>query len=119
MESCRVSYCSVSTTHRVNLFSAAERLRNIITVPVDTSMSDYMYRSCNGKFLMAEAFVALAKITYTETRVPSDLELSNVQMTRKRSKETSGNEASPYTLLARPVAKRRIAGRRPDFSCKQ
>ena len=106
MESCRVCYCSVSTTHRVNLFSVAERLSKIITVPVvhDTSMSDYMYRSCNGKFLMAEA---LAKTTYTETRVPSDLELSNVQMTRKRSKETSGNEASPYTLQARSQLKER------------
>ena len=131
-QSCRICCCSVSATHRVALFSreslearVAERLNKVIKVPVVQSdcVSNYMCRSCNKKFLMAESFMELAMTTYTKTRVSPDLELSRsnitqIQSTRKRSKETSGDGASPHTHQVRPITKRHtsgVCGRRLDF----
>lgn len=123
-ESCRICCCSLSATHSVSLFSShsiklrvAERLSRILSIPViqDHSISNYICRSCNKKFLMAEAFVELARTSYSKTGVPPCLDVQT-SACRKRTKETSGHEASPHTMQARPTAKHHTAGRRLDFS---
>ena len=87
--------------------------------------SKFICRPCNRKFLSAESFRALAKASYDKSRVSlsssSSPKSSQVQVTRKRPKDTSGVGASPHTNQSRPVAKCQtvgVPGRRLNFSVR-
>ena len=108
----------VPPTHCVALFSLnsglAERLSKVADVPVapDDGLTKFICGICNRKLLSAESFIRTAKASYEKNKAsPSgsatgDTMGSQAQMTRKRTKDTSGPEASPHTSQCRPVAKR-------------
>ena len=58
---------------------------------------------CNRKFLLAESFITTAMASYEKSNAsPSGtggVMGSRAQVTRKRTKNTSGPEASPHTNL--------------------
>ena len=62
--------------------------------------------------MSAESFIRTAKASYAKNKASpsgsgtSDTMGSQAQITRKRTKDTSGPEASPHTSQCRPVAKR-------------
>ena len=63
---------------------------------------------CNRKFILAESFITTAKASYEKSNAsPSGTGCtigSQAQVTRVRTKDTSGPEASPNTSQCRPVA---------------
>ena len=110
------------------------RLSRIIDLPVtaDDGLSQHICRPCNRKFIAAESFRSSAKTSYerkgfhvsvlgspqSSPKVPSVASIC----TRKRTKDTSGIGASPYTSKARPLAKRSttgVPGRRLAFPAKE
>ena len=120
-KSCRICGSVVPPTHCVALFSTkslnsglAERLSKVADVPVapDDGLTKFICGICNRKFLSAESFIRTAKASYEKNKAsPSgsgtgDTMGSQGQITRKRTKDTSGPEASPHTSQCRPVAKR-------------
>eukprot|EP00731_Ephydatia_muelleri_P019665 Em0012g490a len=92
----------------------AERLSKVADVPVapDDSLTKFICGICNRKLLSAESFIRTAKASYAKNKASpsgsgtSDTMGSQAQITRKRTKDTSGPEASPHTNQCRPVAKR-------------
>ncbi|KAL5517815.1 hypothetical protein EMCRGX_G003436 [Ephydatia muelleri] len=105
--------------HRPSILTAdsaclAERLSKVADVPVapDDGLTKFICGICNRKLLSAESFIRTAKASYAKNKASpsgsgtSDTMGSQAQITRKRTKDTSGPEASPHTSQCRPVAKR-------------
>ena len=118
-KSCRICGSVVSPTHCVALFSReslasdlADRLSKLADVPVapDDGLSRFMCRSCKNKLVSAEYFRTTAKASYEknkDTLIATGSAMGSlVQVTNKRTKDTSGPGASPHTRQCRPVAKR-------------
>ena len=105
-------------------------LSKVLDLPVSSSdgLSPYLCRSCMNKFYTVqsklESLRTLAKVGYEKSGqfrsvVPACSSVSTVQPSKKRTKDTSGVDASPHTLKARPLAKRvtlGVPGRRLAFS---
>eukprot|EP00731_Ephydatia_muelleri_P030838 Em0022g352a len=111
----KLSSCS-SLTGPTNR-GLADRLSKVADVPVapDDGLAKFICGICNRKFLLAESFIATAKASYEKSNAsPSGTGGtigSQAQVSRKRTKDTSGPEASPHTTQCRPVAKRLTAER--------
>ena len=110
---CRLCCNAVSSTHCLALFSkdVPDRLSS------SDGLSSYLCRSCVNKFhtveLKLESLRSLAKAGYEKGgQCISVLPCSMVTMqsTKKRTKDTSGVDASPHTVQARPLAKRFTVG---------
>ena len=87
----------------------------------ESGLSFHMCRSCMRKFQAAETFRSMAKSSYEKqgyNALPPPLHSPLVHGCRKRTKDTSGFEASPHTAQARPLAKRStvaVGGRKLAF----
>ena len=128
----------MSRTHYVTLFSReslasdlANRLSKVADVPVASDgLSRFICIPCKNKLMSGEYFrtTAKAKATYEKNKDPTltaSGSNSQVQVTNKRTKDSSGPGASHQTRQCRPGAKRLTPehpGRRltyPDCdSCK-
>ena len=102
------------------------RVSRVVELPVsrEDGLSPHLCRPCMRKFQAAEAFRSLArsryeKRGYSQAPPPHPVHTPGAHGSRKRTKSTSGFEASPHTLQARPSAKRStiaVAGRRLAFT---
>ena len=132
---CRLCCNAVTSTHCLALFSKEAlqknvpgRLSKLLDLPVSSSdgLSPYLCRSCANKFHTVESklesFRSLAKTGYEkggQNRSVFPSSSVSVQAPKKRTKDTSGEDASPHTVQARPLAKRftiGVSGRRLAFS---
>ena len=99
------------------------RLSRLLDLPVCKSdgLSEYVCRPCTRKVDALTAFRLLAKESYqcqgSKEQVPCRIPSSPVSSTgrraptpRKRTKDTSGTEASPHTVQSRPLTKRITVG---------
>ena len=123
---CRLCCNVVTSTHCLALFSKESlqknlpgRLSKLLELPVSSSdgLSAYLCRSCVNKFHTAESKLdslrTLARAGYEKGgHNRSVLPSSSVteQAAKKRTKDTSGVDASPHTVQARPLAKRFTIG---------
>ena len=115
MATCRVCSSVVGRTHCVTFFSPemtkcnlASRMSKLLEVPIcqEDTLSKFVCRSCKTKFISVESKLeslrTLAKSSYQVQSGPEQ------QSSRKRTKDTSGDNASPSTVKARPASKRGI-----------
>ncbi|KAL5500465.1 hypothetical protein EMCRGX_G012030 [Ephydatia muelleri] len=118
-KSCRICGNALSPTHFIALFSGeslasdlANRLSKVADVPMapDDGLSRFICRSCKHKLVSGECFRTTARASYEknkDTLISTGSAMdSQVQVTNKRNKDTSGPGASPHTRQCRPVAKR-------------
>mgnify|MGYP003417894509 CR=1 FL=1 len=117
-KSCRICDSVLSRTHYVALFSReslasdlANRLSKVADVPVasEDGLSRFICIPCKNKLISGEYFRTTAKATYEKnksTTLVASGSNSQVQVTNKRTKDSSGPEASPQTRQYRPAAKR-------------
>ena len=115
-KSCRICDSVLSRTHCVALFSReslasdlANRLSKVADVPVASEESRFICIPCKNKLMSGEYFRTTAKATYEKnksTTLVASGSNSQVQVTNKRTKDSSGPEASPQTRQYRPAAKR-------------
>ena len=136
-KSCRICDSVLSRTHYVALFSReslasdlANRLSKVADVPVasEDGLSRFICIPCKNKLMSGEYFRTTAQATCEKSKDPTLIASgsnSQVQVTNKRTKDSSGPGASPHTSQCRPAAKRLTPehpGRRltyPDCdSCK-
>ena len=128
MVPCRICSSVVERSHCVSLFSPeniksnlASRMSGLLEVPISKGddLPDCVCRACKGKFITVETKLeslrALAKSSYKAQTYPEQQPSS-----RKRTKDTSGTDASPCTTKSRPAAKRGV-GRTlfPEENCKR
>ena len=124
-------FCLVHIFSRESLASdLANRLSKVADVPVasEDGLSRFICIPCKNKLMPGEYFRTTAKATYEKNKDPTltaSGSNSQVQVTNKRTKDSSGPGASPQTRQCRPGAKRLTPehpGRRltyPDCdSCK-
>ena len=145
LASCRFCSTSLTTKHRCALFSKdaleknlPERFSRLVQLPVSRNdgLSMYCCRRCVGKLntveKVTEEMRSVARTSYglppastassSTSRLPSVTVLGGSPTSRtgsrKRVKDTSGEEASPHTVQARPVTKRALGaqGRRLTYS---
>ena len=103
------------------------RISSVVDLPVsiEDGLSPYLCRPCMRKFQAAEKFRSIAKSSYEKqgyNKPAPPLHSPVVHGSRKRTKDTSGLEASPHTAQARPLAKRStlaVVGRRLAFPPRQ
>ena len=104
-----------------------DRLGKLLELPVSEcdGLSSYICRACTNKFQSLEsklkAFRSMAKCGFEQGRNKASI-CSPMVSGRKRTKDTSGLEASPHTVHARPLAKRLTVGapgRRLAFSTRE
>ncbi len=107
-----------------------ERFNNLVQLSVSETdgLSLYYRKKCLGKMhtieRLTEEMKSLASSSYSKAgheSLPSSSFTGSPttrEKSRKRIKDTSGNEASPHTTQARPVAKRALGthGRRLVYS---
>ncbi|KAL5517217.1 hypothetical protein EMCRGX_G002720 [Ephydatia muelleri] len=105
--------CEGSLKSKESLASdLANRLSKVADVPVapDDGLSRFICRSCKHKLVSGECFRTTARASYEknkDTLISTGSAMdSQVQVTNKRTKDTSGPGASPHTRQCRPVAKR-------------
>ena len=99
------------------------RISAVIDLPVskDDGLPPYLCRPCMRRFQAAETFRSTARSCYEKhgyNKAAPPLHSPRVGGSRKRTKDTSGFEASPHTAQARPFAKRSslvLAGKRLAF----
>ena len=87
------------------------RISRVVDLPVSSEdgLSPHLCRPCMRKFQSAETFRSMAKSSYEKQgyiRPAPPLHSPRGHGSRKRTKDTSGFEASPHTAKARPLAKR-------------
>ena len=141
---CRLCCSSSSSTRCSALFSKEAiqrdlpgRLSNLLQLPVSDSdgLSSYLCRTCMSKFTTVESklesFRSMAKAGYEKGRQESQVPISSFcgsnpplasTAARKRTKDTSGLEASPHTARLGQLAKRFTVGtpgRRLTFPRRQ
>ena len=95
----------------------------VIDLPVSSEdgLSPHLCRPCMRKFQSAETFRSMAKSSYEKqgySRPTPPLHSPGGHGYKKRTKDTSGFEASPHTAQARSPAKRStlvVGGRRLAF----
>ena len=98
-------------------------ISRVVDLPVsrEDGLSPYLCRPCMRKFQAAETFRSMAKSSYEKqgyNKPAPPLHSPVVYGYRKRTKDTSGFEASPHTTQARPLAKRStlaVGGKRLAF----
>ena len=117
-KSCRICDSVLSRTHYVTLFSReslasdlANRLSKVADVPVvsEDGLSRFICIPCKNKLMSGQYFRTTAKATYEKNKDPTltaSGSNSQVQVTNKRTKDSSGPGASPQTRQCRPGAKR-------------
>ena len=131
---CRLCCNIVTSTRCSALFSKEsvqrclpDRLGKLLELPISEcdGLSSYICRACTNKFQSLEsklkAFRSMAKCGFEQGRNKASI-CSPMVSGRKRTKDTSGLEASPHTVHARPLAKRLTVGapgRRLAFSTKE
>ena len=89
----------------------ANRLSKVADVPVasEDGLSRFICIPCKNKLMSGEYFRTTAKATYEKNKDPTltaSGSNSQVQVTNKRTKDSSGPGASPQTRQCRPGAKR-------------
>ena len=89
----------------------ANRLSKVADVPVasEDGLSRFICIPCKNKLMSGEYFRTTAKATYEKNKDPTltaSGSNSQVQITNKRTKDSSGPGASPQTRQCRPGAKR-------------
>ena len=102
------------------------RVSRVVDLPVsrEDGLSPHSCMPCMRKFQAAEAFRSLARSSYekrgySQAPPPHPVHTPGAHGSRKRTKSTSGFEASPHTLQATPSAKHStiaVAGRRLAFT---
>ena len=129
---CRFCGNTVLPTLSVALFSKdgldkdlPGRISRVVDLPVsrEDGLPSYLCRPCMRKFQTAETFRSFAKSSYekqsyNKSAPPLCSPDPVVRCSRKRTKDTSGFEASPHTAQVRPQAKRctlAVGGRRLAF----
>ena len=131
---CRLCCNIVTSTRCSALFSKEsvqrclpDRLGKLLELPISEcdGLSSYICRACTNKFQSLEsklkAFRSMAKCGFEQGRNKASI-CSPMVSGRKRTKDTSGLEASPHTVHARPLAKRLTVGapgRRLAFSTRE
>ena len=117
-KSCGICDSVLSRTHYVALFSReslasdlANRLSKVADVPAasEDGLSRFICIPCKNKLMSGEYFRTTAKATYEKNKDPTltaSGSNSQVQVTNKRTKDSSGPGASPQTRQCRPGAKR-------------
>ena len=119
MAKCRICSSVVGHSHCIALFSGdsvkcnlVSRMTKLLEVPIsqEDKLSNYVCRSRKGRFLTLENKVesmhTLAKSSY-QAYYPPDQQPST-ESSRKRTKDTSGDGASPSTMNACPASKRGV-----------
>ena len=108
-KSCRICDSVLSRTHYVALFSReslasdlANRLSKVadVTVASEDGLSRFICIPCKNKLMSGEYFRTIAKATYEKSKDPTLIASgsnSQVQVTNKRTKDSSGTGASPQT----------------------
>ena len=86
-------------------------ISSVVDLPVsrEDGLFPYLCRPCMRKFQAAEKFRSIARSSYEKqgyNKPAPSLHSPVVYGSRKRTKDTSGLEASPHTAQARPLAKR-------------
>jgi len=100
-----------------------KRISLVIDLPVskDDGLPPHLCRPCMRRFQTAETFRSNARSSYEKqgyNKAAPPLRSPRVDGSRKRTKDTSGFEASPHTAQARPLAKCStllVAGKRLAF----
>ena len=131
MAKCRICSAVVERSHCISLFSAdsvkcnlAIRMTKLLEIPIsqEDKLSNFVCRSCKARFLTVEnkldSMRTLAKSSYQAYYPPVEQPSSTCT---KRTKDTSGDNASPSTVKARPASKRGVGRSKtlfPRDSCK-
>ena len=131
--SCRFCTNSVAVKHSVAIFSIDSvksgmlgRLSIVSSLPVAAGdgLSQYMCRSCNRKFIVAECFRSTVRTCYEKRGFQVSAAVSvesspKCFLAEKGPKDTSGTDVSPHTSRVWPLAKRStttVPGKRLPFS---
>ncbi len=127
---CRFCCAAVPRKHTSALFTPDAlskdlpgRLSTLLQLPVasDDGHPPHCCGPCLRKFLSSERFVTTAKCSY-QSRSREGNELSPVTSGRKRGKDSSGPDVSPFTSQSQPSSKRStggVAGRRLAFTPRE
>ena len=98
----------------------AVRMTKLLEIPIsqEDKLSNFVCRSCKARFLTVEnkldSMRTLAKSSY-QAYYPPVKQPSSTRI--KRTKDTSGDNASPSTVKARPASKRGVGRSKTLFPC--